>query len=164
MMSQTQYNSLMSSLLKQKHALTSLRAKLEGKRERECWSCKGFGHLAQNCRNEGKEKRGATPKNKFEVLSSRVMQCDVKEGRTIRRVGIVKVECFKCGEKGHKCRECPLWVKKEKAVHVVRPQKAQQRERPAYPVKGKAQEKERRLRRAEKKAACPTKGKVQQEE
>jgi len=108
-MSQTQYNSLMSSLLKQKHALTSLRAKLEGKREQECWSCKGFGYLAQNCRNKkGKEKRGATSKNKFEVLSSRVMQCDIKEGRMIRRVGVVEVECFKCRKKEHKCRECSL--------------------------------------------------------
>jgi len=31
-MSLDQYNSLMSNLLKQKHALTSLRAKLEGKK------------------------------------------------------------------------------------------------------------------------------------
>jgi len=30
----------------------------------------------------------------------------------------VKVECFKCGEKGHKCRECPLW-KGEKKLQVV---------------------------------------------
>jgi len=75
----------MSNLLKQKCALTSLRAKLEGKKEQECWSCKGLRHLAQNCRNKkGKEKRGTTPKNKFEVLSSKVMQCDVKE-RMIRK-------------------------------------------------------------------------------
>jgi len=87
----------MSNLLKQKHALTSLRAKLEEKKERECWSCKGFRHLAQNCRNkERKEKRGTTPQNKFEVLSSRVMQCDVKE-RMIRKQKTVKVECFKYG-------------------------------------------------------------------
>jgi len=49
-----------------------------------------------------------------------------------------EVKCFKYGEKGHKCRKCPLWVKKEKL---------------AYPVKGKAQEKERSLRRIEGKAA-----------
>jgi len=70
----------MSNLLKQKHALTSLRAKLEGKKEQECWSYKGFGHLAQNCRNkEEKKKKETTPQNKFEVLSSRVMQYDVKK-------------------------------------------------------------------------------------
>jgi len=49
----------MSNLLKQKHALVSLRAKLEGKKEQECWNCKEFGHLAQNCRNKKeKEERG----------------------------------------------------------------------------------------------------------
>jgi len=117
-MSLQQYDSLMSNLLKQKCALTSLRAKLEGKKEQECWNCKGFGHLAQNCRNkEGKEKRGTTPQNKFEVLSSRMMQCNVKE-KMIRKQEIVKVKCFKCGEEGHKCRECPLW-KGEKKLRVV---------------------------------------------
>jgi len=35
-MSLQQYNSLMSNLLKQKHVLTTLRAKLEGKKEQEC--------------------------------------------------------------------------------------------------------------------------------
>jgi len=104
----------MSNLLKQKHALASLRAKLEGKKEQECWNYKGFGHLAQNCRNKkGKEKRGTAPQNKFEVLTSRVMQCDVKE-RIIRKQEVVEVECFKCGEKGHKCRECPLWKEEKK--------------------------------------------------
>ena len=69
------------------------------------------------------------PQNKFEVLSSRVMQCDVRE-TTIRRQETVEVECFKCGEKGHKCRECPIWKgeKKlqvvEKVARVAMPQKA----------------------------------------
>jgi len=40
----------MSDLLKEKHALASLRAKLEKKKKRECWSCKGFRHLAQKRR------------------------------------------------------------------------------------------------------------------
>jgi len=64
----------MSDLLKQKCALASLRAKLKGKKERECWSCKGFRYLAQNCRNRDREeKRGTVPQNKFEVLTNRVM-------------------------------------------------------------------------------------------
>jgi len=83
-MSQTQYNALMSNLLNQKYALTKLRVELEGRR-RVCRCCKGFRHLAQNCRNrDGEEKRGMVPQNKFEVLSSRVIQYDVRE-TTIRR-------------------------------------------------------------------------------
>ena len=69
------------------------------------------------------------PQNKFEVLSSRVMHCDVRE-TTIRKQETVRVECFKCGKEGHKYRECPLW-KGGKELRVVgevervaRPQKA----------------------------------------
>jgi len=84
-MSQTQYNALMSNLLNQKHALTKLRAELEERRRRVYRYCKGFRHLVQNCRNrDGEEKRGTVPQNKFEMLSSRVMQCDMRE-ITIRR-------------------------------------------------------------------------------
>jgi len=133
-MSLQQYNSLMSNLLKQKRTLTSLREKLEGRKKRECWNCKGFRHLAQNCRNKKeKEKRGTAPQNKFEVLSSRVMQYNVKE-RMIRKQETVKVECFKCGEKAHKCKKCPFWKGEKKlqvvegAAHVAMLQKAQQKE------------------------------------
>jgi len=91
------------------------------------------------------------PQNKFEVLKSKVMQCGV-EGKMIRSVRVA-VECFKCREEGHKCRECPLWVKKEKVARVARPQKAQQKERLARPIRGKAQE-ERKLRRVEKDKAA----------
>jgi len=79
-----------------------------------CRSCKGFGHLAHNCRNKKEGKKGTTtPQNKFEVLLSKVMQCGMKE-RIIRRQEIVEVECFKYREKGHKCRECSLWKEKRK--------------------------------------------------
>jgi len=48
------------------------------------------------------------------------------------------VECFKCEEEGHKCRECPSWEKMRE---------------------------ERRLRRAEEEEAVhPTKGEVQQKQ
>ena len=98
-----------------------------------------------------------TSLNKFEVLSSRVMQCEVKE-RMIRRYEIVVVECFKCGEKGHKCRECPLWEKKERVARVAKSQKVHQQKRPVCSIKGKAQEEERRLRRVEEKeVACVAK-------
>ena len=45
--------------------------------------------------------------NKFEVLTSRVMQCNVRE-MMIRKQEMVRVECFKCGKEGHKCRVSPL--------------------------------------------------------
>jgi len=45
-MSQEQYNNLLSSLLKEKHALAKLRVELEGRKRKLCKSCKGFGHLA----------------------------------------------------------------------------------------------------------------------
>ena len=41
------------------------------------------------------------------------------------------VECFKCGKKEYKCKECPLWKRVKKgeaekiAVHVAMSQKAQ---------------------------------------
>jgi len=58
------------------------------------------------------------------------MQCGL-EKRTIRRQEEVRrVECFKCEEKGHKCRECPLWKKVERkgverAACMAMPQKVQ---------------------------------------
>jgi len=73
-MSQEQYNTLLSNLLREKCALTKLRVELEGRKEKLCRSCKGFGHLAQNCRNRRREKKETVvPQNKFEILSSRVM-------------------------------------------------------------------------------------------
>jgi len=64
----------MSTLLKEKRALAKLREELEGRKGKLCRSCKGFGHLARNCRNRKEGKKGVEmPQNKFEVLKSRVM-------------------------------------------------------------------------------------------
>jgi len=152
-------------MLKKKRALNKLRAELEERKGKLCRCCKKFGHLARNCRNRRGEKKGTVvPQNKFEVLSSRVMQCGVEE-KTIRSVRILEVKCFRCGDKGHKCRECPLW--KRKLKRVARPDggKAhQEKRRLVRPTRGKAQGGEKRLRRMEKeKGARPVKREAQQE-
>jgi len=77
-MSQEQYNTLLRNLLREKHALTKLRVKLEGRRGKLCKDYKGFGHLARNCRKRKEEEKGVSmPQNKFEILSSKVMQCGI---------------------------------------------------------------------------------------
>jgi len=52
-------------------------------RERRCFVCGIFGHMAHYCRNR-EEKRGSSmPQNKFEVLKDRVMQRGEGSGREI---------------------------------------------------------------------------------
>jgi len=64
----------MSNLLKEKCSLAKLRKELEGRRGKLYLSCKGFRHLAHNCRNKREEEKGTViPQNKFEVLKSRIM-------------------------------------------------------------------------------------------
>jgi len=69
----------MSIMLKEKYALTKLRAELEGRKRKMCFECKKFGHLVRNCRNKRKKgKRTSVPQNRFEVLLSRVMRYGVE--------------------------------------------------------------------------------------
>jgi len=52
-------------------------------RERRCFVCGIFGHMARYCRNR-EEKRGSSmPQNKFEVLKDRVMQRGEGSGKEI---------------------------------------------------------------------------------
>ena len=59
--------------------------------------------------------------NRFKALTSRVMQCGVKE---VRRQETVEegTRCFKYGKQGHKKWECPL--KKESRKEEVAPPRA----------------------------------------
>jgi len=67
-------------MLKERRALAKLRVELERRKGKMCRCCRKFGHLARNCRNKRVEKEGTVVlQNKFEVLSSRVMQCGVEE-------------------------------------------------------------------------------------
>jgi len=87
-------------MLNQKHTLAKLRAELEERKGKRCFSCKRFGHLACNCRNKGeKGKRTLVPQNRFEVLLSRVMRCRIeigkqegekREGEAMRVVRVVR--------------------------------------------------------------------------
>jgi len=98
------------------YTLAKLREKLEGGKGKLCKGCKGFRHLARNYRKKKEEEKGVViPQNKFEILSSRVIQYGVEE-RAVRSIRAVVVKCFKCGGEGHKCRECPLWKRKVKRV------------------------------------------------
>ena len=96
-MSLEQYNSFMDGMLNQWHALAKLRAEIEGKEGRECWGCKRFKHLAHNYKNKkGKEKGKLISQNKFEVIASRVIQCEVREKIKIRRQEVIEeVKCFR---------------------------------------------------------------------
>ena len=60
--------------------------------------CKRFGYLTCNCRNKKEEKKNRLIfQNKFKVITSRVMQCGVREEVKVRRQEIMeKVKCFRC--------------------------------------------------------------------
>jgi len=57
-MSQEQYNTLLSNLLREKRALAKLRVELEGRKGKLCRCCKGLRHLVQNCRKLKEEEKG----------------------------------------------------------------------------------------------------------
>jgi len=109
------------------------KAELEGRRERICWCCRRFGHLAHNCRNKSEEeKRKSILQNRFEVIASRVMQCGVKEKVEIRKQEIVEegVQYFRCWRIGYYKWKCPVTKEEKKrrskeAACAVSLQKAQ---------------------------------------
>jgi len=53
-------------------------------RERRCFVCNIFGHMARYCRNRGEKKGPAqVPLNRFEVLKDRVMQRGEGSGKEV---------------------------------------------------------------------------------
>jgi len=95
--------------------------------DRRCKRCSWFGHRAHQCRREEieaeRELRGGLDENRWKLLECRVMRCDEEREAacSVRREVQQGVECWGCGEVGHRLWTCP------------------------------------------KKAACPHKGKAQQE-
>ena len=77
-------------------------------RERRCFVCGIFRHMARYCRNRGEEDKGSTqmPLNKFEVLRDRVMQKGEGSGKEIvkERKEILKEEREKKTKKEKKMK------------------------------------------------------------
>jgi len=137
---------------------------LREERESFVEAAKGSGTWPEIAEKKREEEKGVViPQNKFEILSSRVMQYGV-EKKAVRSIRTVAVKCFKCGEERHKCRECPLWERKVKRVACPKEGKVHQGERrPVHPIREKAQEGEKRLRRVEEgEVVRPVQGKAQQ--
>ena len=52
-------------------------------KERKCFGCREFGHMASHCRNEGKGEPILVSPNRFEVLKVRVMQKGEGSGKEV---------------------------------------------------------------------------------
>ena len=85
-------------MLNQQYTLTKLRTEIEKRKEKVSQKYKKFKYLAYNYKNKKKEiKKKLISKNKFEVLVSRVMKCDIKKEVTIKRQKTIEErKCFRC--------------------------------------------------------------------
>jgi len=88
--------------------------------ERKCFGCGGFGHMASNCRNMGKEEPMPVSSNRFEVLKVRVMQRREESGNEImkNRREILREEKVKRGVEERKTKEEKKKVLREIVVKI----------------------------------------------
>ena len=86
--------------------------------ERKCFGCGGFGHMASNCRNIGKEEPMPVFSNRFEVLKVKVMQKGEGSGKEAAkdRKEILREERIK---RGIEVRQTKV-ERKEKKEKVLR--------------------------------------------
>jgi len=86
--------------------------------ERKCFGCGGFGHMASNCRNIGKEEPMPVFSNRFEVLKVKVMQKGEGSGKEAAkdRKEILREERIK---RGVEVRQTKV-ERKEKKEKVLR--------------------------------------------
>ena len=99
-------------------------------RERRCFVCGIFGHMARYCRNRGEEKRGSlVPQNKFEVLRNRVMQKGEESGREIGKDHREILREEKERKMKIKVQKRDLEKKKEKKVDNEKEEKIEKEER-----------------------------------
>jgi len=95
-------------------------------RERRCFVCGIFEHMAHYCRNRGEDKRLVwVPLNRFEVLRDRVMQRGEGSGKEVGkdRREILKEEKAKKEKRKTKVQKKDLENKKKKKVDNERKKK-----------------------------------------
>ena len=100
-------------------------------RERRCFVCGIFGHMARNCRNRGEEKRGSQMlQNKFEVLKDRVMQRREGSGKEVgkERREILREEKEKKEKTKKEVQKKDLGKKKEKKVDEKKVEKEEKKD------------------------------------
>ena len=83
------------------------------RRDTRCRKCGWFGHMVHYCRRKEteaeREMRGGLAENRWKPLECRVMSCDEerKAACSMKREAQQQVECWGCGEMGHRLWTCP---------------------------------------------------------
>jgi len=84
---------------------------------RKYFGCGGFGHIARNCRiREEKEAITLQSSNKFEVLSSRVMNIGDESGREVKK----DMKMVLREERAKKKKKKPVKVRKAEEGKLLR--------------------------------------------